>query len=432
MKHFDSLQVEFGSSDESQLDPESRSLDPELVQSATEMGTESTELDNSAVENDRRARAVDLDDGKDEFELQSSPKAKGRPKQKPKAVKAKRNMNIAMVQEDIVMNEKQLSLLSVFELLADDATFNSAQENILQFKLFIFAKKPKPPIAHEIMKLPTLKPLARPDEIVRIFPMDLSKKCGVEVTAYQRNNNDVRELDIALEIIISALAWIEKVYFSSYDNTSDFVEADPPMPSTLKEIEVLTPQVDVLALAGKEVITDEVMHKILTKLLGFKPNIAIFDSSTLGIVVDGSVSTSNEIIREALAGVTNEKVLIPVNCNGNQWCAIIMYLAGGVVHVYDSSSSSYLVSVRAVAQKMIVLLPPHVQKKTIRVRTFEAGLGVQSDSYNCGIYDLIAFETFAARNHWDTWTRGRCSVCGTVISVCVNGCSPQRSSTANQ
>ncbi|KUG01940.1 hypothetical protein AM587_10004841 [Phytophthora nicotianae] len=121
-------------------------------------------------------------------------------------------------------------------------------------------------------------------------------------------------------------------------------------------------QVDVLALAGKEVITDEVMHKILTKLLGFKPNIAIFDSSTLGIVVDGSVSTSNEIIREALAGVTNEKVLIPVNCNGNQWCAIIMYLAGGVVHVYDSSSSSYLVSVRAVAQK-IVLLPPHVQKK---------------------------------------------------------------------
>ncbi|ETM53855.1 hypothetical protein F442_02805 [Phytophthora nicotianae P10297] len=201
MKHFDSLQVEFGSSDESQLDPESRSLDPELVQSATEMGTESTELDNSAVENDRRARAVDLDDGKDEFELQSSPKAKGRPKQKPKAVKAKRNMNIAMVQEDIVMNEKQLSLLSVFELLADDATFNSAQENILQFKLFIFAKKPKPPIAHEIMKLPTLKPLARPDEIVRIFPMDLSKKCGVEVTAYQRNNNDVRELDIALEIV---------------------------------------------------------------------------------------------------------------------------------------------------------------------------------------------------------------------------------------
>lgn len=150
---------------------------------------------------------------------------------------------------------------------------------------------------------------------------------------------------------------------------------------------------DVLALAGKELITDEVMYKILAKLFGCKPNIAVFDSSTLGIVVDGSVNTSSEIIREALSGLTTEKVLIPVNCNGNHWCAIMMDLEGGVIYVYDSSSSSYVVNVRAVAQTMVVLLPPGAQK-AFRVRVFDAGLGVQTDSYNCEIYVLLAFEMF--------------------------------------
>ncbi|ETP30712.1 hypothetical protein F442_20342, partial [Phytophthora nicotianae P10297] len=59
------------------------------------------------------------------------------------------------------------------------------------------------------------------------------------------------------------------------------------LPSKLKEIKVLTSQVDVLDIAGKGLITDEIMHKILAKIFGSKDGITVFDSSTLGTVVDG-------------------------------------------------------------------------------------------------------------------------------------------------
>ncbi|ETK75677.1 hypothetical protein L915_17752 [Phytophthora nicotianae] len=152
-------------------------------------------------------------------------------------------------------------------------------------------------------------------------------------------------------------------------------------------------QIEVLALVGKELISDEVMHKLLTKLFLPGSGVVVFDAFTLGVVVDGEVSTSNDVIREALSGVSNDKVLIPVNCHGNHWCSIMINLEGGTVDVYDSSSSSYLVGVRAVAQKMMILLPTNV-KKPARVRTFESSLGVQTDSYNCGIYVLLGFEMF--------------------------------------
>ncbi|ETO60800.1 hypothetical protein F444_21046 [Phytophthora nicotianae P1976] len=55
----------------------------------------------------------------------------------------------------------------------------------------------------------------------------------------------------------------------------------------------------------------------------------------------------------------------------------------GRVYVYDSMASSYSDSVRAVAQKMIMMLPDGV-RPSARLVTHDPGLGVQSDSYNCG------------------------------------------------
>ncbi|KAF1778071.1 hypothetical protein GQ600_22824 [Phytophthora cactorum] len=47
-----------------------------------------------AESNEGRARPVNQDDEEDMFELRSPPKASGRPKQKPKAAKAKRSLTI--------------------------------------------------------------------------------------------------------------------------------------------------------------------------------------------------------------------------------------------------------------------------------------------------------------------------------------------------
>ncbi|ETI31934.1 hypothetical protein F443_21166 [Phytophthora nicotianae P1569] len=381
-----------------------RGLRAELGQSGTRLVELSVGATVSASEITSRevpsqARPVNLSDNEDEFEIQSPPRAKGRPRQKPKVVKAKRNLNIAMVQEDLEMHEKQRNLNSVFELLSEDATCNASYETTVQFKLLNFERKPKPPIAYEIAKLPASKLLVKPDEITRIFPMDLIKKCATKVVAFQKKHKGVRELDIALEVvgvgvrINSALAWIDNVDLSRCDNSNFSVERDLDLPSKLKEIKVLTSQVDVLDIAGKGLITDEIMHKILAKIFGSKDGITVFDSSTLGTVVDGKVTSCGEIIRDALSGLTREKVLIPVNCNGSHWCGVMIDLEGGTVEVYDSSSSSYTMSVRVLAQTLVHLLPTSVQTP-FRVRVFDSGLGVQTDSYNCGIYVLLAFEMF--------------------------------------
>ncbi|KAF1772594.1 hypothetical protein GQ600_24417 [Phytophthora cactorum] len=135
-------------------------------------------------------------------------------------------------------------------------TSPSCNEKILQCKVFVFAKKPMPPIAYEIANLPRTKPLMRPDEMVRIFPMALINRCGVKVAVYQRKHRGIRELDIALEMVahekwhVAAAAykkinlapfWIEQVGLSYHGNVSIIVEDNPELPTKLKEIPILKP-----------------------------------------------------------------------------------------------------------------------------------------------------------------------------------------------
>ncbi|KAE8962565.1 hypothetical protein PR001_g29489 [Phytophthora rubi] len=135
------------------------------------------------------------------------------------------------------------------------------------------------------------------------------------------------------------------------------------------------------------------MHMVLMKKFESDPDVVVFEAAALGVVVDGKIEADKQALRRAMSGLTKEIVLLPVNCNGNHWCAVMMNLKTGKVFVYDSSSSSYLLSVRAVAQTLILLLPEDV-RPSARVQTYESGLGCQVDSYNCGVYVLLAFELF--------------------------------------
>jgi hypothetical protein len=140
-------------------------------------------------------------------------------------------------------------------------------------------------------------------------------------------------------------------------------------------------------------IGDDAMMDLLTKRFGSKSGIAVIDPTMLGVAVDGHVSAPKTEIKRGLAGLTSEKVLIPVNCHGNHWCSIMMDLTKGEVFIYDSSSSSYITGLRALAQTMTDLLPERAQKG-FRSRIYDSGLGIQTDNYNCGIYVLLAFEIF--------------------------------------
>ncbi|KAF4147330.1 hypothetical protein GN958_ATG03452 [Phytophthora infestans] len=103
-------------------------------------------------------RPIDIDDDNVEFELQSPPKSKGRPKQNLKAVKGKRKLITTLVQEDMEMTRKKMHLGTLDEILVGDASYVSTADKVMQFKLFTFFTKVKPPIAHEISQLPASKP----------------------------------------------------------------------------------------------------------------------------------------------------------------------------------------------------------------------------------------------------------------------------------
>ncbi|KAL4105412.1 hypothetical protein PRIC1_003477 [Phytophthora ramorum] len=291
---------------------------------------------------------------------------------------------------------------------------------MLHFREFMFANKPKPPIAHEITKLPPTKPLMRPEEVVRIFPMQLIKKRTAAVTAYQAKNPGTLEMRLALEIpgvgvfansTIAlmrkwhtaakfvkknnrALTWISRLDFTRHGNSSFYVEEDPPIPTLLEGLPILSSEyADMVDLAAKETLSAQVMQMILHKLFGADHSVRVIDPSNLGIS-NGAVTTDSGYFKRALAGVTqNMKVLFPINCNNNHWCAVLMNLEKGRVYVYDSMSSSDAVSIRAVAQQIIALLPGDV-RPSARLQIHDPGLGVQSDSYNCGMYVLLSFEMF--------------------------------------
>jgi hypothetical protein len=93
------------------------------------------------------------------------------------------------------MHERKMSLLTVYELLEGEPLYKSTHMKLLQFREFVFASKPKPPIVHEIKKLPMT------EEVVRIFPMQLITKCTSKVTAYQAKKPGTLEMQLALEIV---------------------------------------------------------------------------------------------------------------------------------------------------------------------------------------------------------------------------------------
>lgn len=69
-----------------------------------------------------------------EFELQNPPKPRGGPKQKAKAVKAKRNLAIEMAQDDMTLHECNMNLEKVRELLDNHPTFLKNRSPLLRMK----------------------------------------------------------------------------------------------------------------------------------------------------------------------------------------------------------------------------------------------------------------------------------------------------------
>eukprot|EP00644_Phytophthora_capsici_P019307 jgi/Phyca11/132692/e_gw1.210.6.1 len=122
------------------------------------------------------------------------------------------------------------------------------------------------------------------------------------------------------------------------------------------------------------------------------PGVVTIDSSHVGVVVNGKNTTDMEGLASLFAGVSDEKVLVPIICNGNHWCAIMIDLSTESIYTYDPMSSSYAASARSIAHKLVWFLP--IPKDRYHHQSYVSSIGIQTDNYNCGIYVLLAFEAF--------------------------------------
>ncbi|GMF45303.1 unnamed protein product [Phytophthora fragariaefolia] len=293
---------------------------------------------------------VDLNLENTEFDIASPPRARGRPKVKPKSVKAKRNLGVALAAEDAEMFDSQLSLAPVAQVVASAPRYIKAATLLFRFKRFVFKKKPKPPIARKILSLPVSKPVITASKVVRVFPRELLRRCDAKVVALQMTKSGLAERDVAIEIIglgvfstetltimkpwhrametikqiDKEIKWAKAIDFGSQVPEEFRTQRADNLPTKIYDLPLLSPKSKILELAAKGWISDATMCMMLNTIFGSNGSILTIDTSTIGIVIDGKNSTDRTTLQNIFSAIKEEVVLIPINCKGiigaRSWC----------------------------------------------------------------------------------------------------------------
>ncbi|KAE9341402.1 hypothetical protein PF008_g10642 [Phytophthora fragariae] len=171
--------------------------------------------------------------------------------------------------------------------------------------------------------------------------------------------------------------------------TNDADRADSGASGTQSGIEIVD---QALELVGKSALGDDTVNTLMLKMFAANVNTVVVDTSVAGNVMNGFMPV--ESMQKICTGVTKEQILTPVICGKNHWCSIMMDLMTKDVCIYDPMNSSYGVNLHPIADKLAMMVP-NAAPRRYRVRAYHSDLGVQVDSYNCGVYMLLAFELFA-------------------------------------
>ncbi|ETO99761.1 hypothetical protein F441_22819 [Phytophthora nicotianae CJ01A1] len=397
-------------------------------ESGTQSGESGTQSGESGTQSgfEPQIALATLPQANDVFEVASPPRSRGRPKQAARSKKEARRKNVQTVQDDSNLYAANLSLANVQDAVEGEPTYKESAAILSRFKLFEFSKKPRAPVAHNKLSLSPAKNITPVRSITQIFPKDLIERCNAKVSTLQKKHRDssdqnLAEQDIAVELIgigtyatetlgvmkkwhramksiqyvEKAISWIETIDFTLPMPQAFRAESDPDMIPKLKAIPLLSVQAEALELVGKSPLGDGTVNTLMLKLFAERVDTIGIDTSIAGNVMNGFLPV--DTMKSVLLGATGEKILIPVICGKNHWCSIMIDLTCKDVLIYDPMNSSYGSKVRPLADKLVTMLPDFAPRK-YRVRLYLSELGVQVDSYNCGMYMLLAFEVFAGAN----------------------------------
>ncbi|KAI9999295.1 hypothetical protein PInf_004117 [Phytophthora infestans] len=151
---------------------------------------------------------------------------------------------------------------------------------------------------------------------------------------------------------------------------------------------------EILDLIGKTQLSNDTMGFVMSSLFESKASIITLDTNVIGPIEHGAVSGPMTVFADMFKNLSKEKILIPVCCNKNHWCGIMVDVERTEAIVYDPMDSTYMVGVRALTEKIVTQLSNFAPRQ-YRVSPYRGNLGVQVDSFNCGMYVLLAFEVFA-------------------------------------
>ncbi|ETN10429.1 hypothetical protein PPTG_22740 [Phytophthora nicotianae INRA-310] len=306
----------------------------------------------------------------DEFDIDPPPKSRGRPKTKAAVVKSKRNQAITMTNDDSELHNMGLSIKTIAEILAKIPTFISAAERLRKFRIFVFTKKPKSPIAWEL-------------------------SVGVFTTETLKVMKEYHRATAAVRLVERAVTWISTINFKLPVYKHFQVLEDSDMGAKLKQLPLLSHEMGVLDLAAKGSLGDEIMTTVMTKLFSANPILNVASPHMISVPVNGKIWTDNQALVTLFFGAPTGKFLIPVNCNQNHWCSIMVGIGEKKkLYYYDPMGSSYKNGVRLAAQVVKQLITDQLLDGC-RAQSYGSHLGIQTDSYTCGIYVLLAFELFA-------------------------------------
>ncbi|GMF18831.1 unnamed protein product [Phytophthora fragariaefolia] len=262
-------------------------------------------------------------------------------------------------------------------------------------------------IAIERVKLPPTKSVLQDDDLVRVLPKEILRKCDAKVSALQHSRKGLAERDVVVEIpgigvfftdtlgvmrryhraitavrqVESAEKWVATVTFNIAIEASFRVVEGESLPAELRN----------LKLQSSERLDD---GTLLNKLFGADPSIIVASPNIVSVSVSEEVTTDAEGLEAIFFGTSSERVIIPVNGNGNHRSSIMIDLGAKHIYFYDPMKSKYKLGVRAVAHHIAVRISGWRQHQ-YRFLGYTPDLGIQTDSYNCGIYVVVACEIFA-------------------------------------
>ncbi|KAG4064358.1 hypothetical protein PC123_g797 [Phytophthora cactorum] len=136
--------------------------------------------------------------------------------------------------------------------------------------------------------------------------------------------------------------------------------------SKVKPMPLVSVKAEVLDLIGKTQLSDDTMNIVMVKLFGPRKDVIVVSPDVIGSFGDVGTSVLMSMFADAIAGVKYEKNLIPVCCHKYHWCATMIDVELKDISIYDPTSSSYIVGVRAIAEKLATQLPDYAPRRSWR------------------------------------------------------------------